>query len=157
MPPSTRSEVIEEINQRVDPQRLLEKLDFHREAITSVGGMLKAFCPVHREAKFKTFLIDVAKRSHRCSYRPCPAYKGGNLVDLFGLCQSIPSPLQSAFALMKFMELSLDASLLGRLGRRRVDGRRRRGVGRQPVERLAARRANLGEALAGGALLGILL
>lgn len=115
MAPSSQHEVIEEINQRVDPRDLLNKINFEAEQIAVVGAMLKAFCPIHAETKFKTLLVDLNKKTFKCSYRPCPGSKGGSLVEFFGLYQGIATPLQAAFGLAKFLNLELEASFLRRL------------------------------------------
>ncbi len=115
MSSSVQSEIIEEINRRVDPQRLLERMNHHPESIRALGGMIKCFCPIHKEEKFSTLLIDTTKRTFKCALRTCEANKGGNLVELFALFQGQSSPLQAAFSLMKFAEVPADASLLARL------------------------------------------
>jgi len=114
MPPSPQSEVVEEINRRVDPQLLLERINFRPE-IVPVGTNLKTFCPIHADTQIKTFLLYPSKGTYQCTYRPCPGYKGGTLVEFYGLYQGIVSPLQAAFSLAKFMGLDLDDSLLQRL------------------------------------------
>jgi tetratricopeptide (TPR) repeat protein len=113
---SIQSEVLEEINRRVDPQILLERIGYHPESIRLIGSMLKCFCPIHQEQKFATLLIDVSKKTFQCTVRTCPAYKRGNLIEFFALYQGQPSLLQAAFALAKFTQIHIDESLLRRLG-----------------------------------------
>ncbi len=116
MQSSSRSEVLAEINQRVDPQILLERINYRPETIRAVGHQIKAHCPIHGEDKFATLLIDSRRGTVQCAARACPAHKGGSLIEFFALHQGIRSPLQAALALARFVELPLEDEVVEKIG-----------------------------------------
>lgn len=109
---ATRAEIIEEINRRVDPRVLLERIGYHPESIRELGTILKCFCPIHKDEKFPTLLVDKGKRTFKCAVRACEANRGGNLIEFFALFEGQPPTLQTAFRLMKFTDAPTDDEFL---------------------------------------------
>ncbi len=111
-------ELEEAIARQVEPREFLRALGLGNDSIRTVGAQLKChctpFCPLSREQKFPTVIVDPAKRTYQCTTPTCPLYKGGPLLDLF-YRQSKTESVNSLLALAKKLKLELPPDLLERL------------------------------------------
>jgi chromosomal replication initiation ATPase DnaA/DNA-binding SARP family transcriptional activator len=80
---------IRRILSEVDALDVLELIDFHPETISRDGGRLRAACPIHRDAMFRTLVVENSAKSYRCSKSDCPGHEGGDLVDLLARARKI--------------------------------------------------------------------
>ncbi|MBX7247121.1 MAG: tetratricopeptide repeat protein [Candidatus Sumerlaeaceae bacterium] len=81
--------LLDEVNEKLDPTRLLDFIGYSPDKIQSVGDTVKAFCPIHRDTRFRSLLIDARKHLYKCTIKTCAGYTGGNLVDLYCKVKSI--------------------------------------------------------------------
>src|SRR5438045_1469271 len=98
---------LEEVNERADPALLLERIGYATDKAQSVGDSIKAFCPIHRDTRFRALIIDTKKRTFKCTTKTCPGYAGGNLVDLFALSKGMDS-IQAAAEMAGLLDLRID-------------------------------------------------
>jgi len=61
----------------------------------SYGTAIKSLCPFHLGESFRTFLLDLQKKTFRCTITQCKAAPGGTFVDLHALLadKSFPEAL----------------------------------------------------------------
>lgn len=75
--------LIDTVRRRLAAEAVLEKINYRTEMIQDTGGALKCFCPIHKEAIFRTLLIDKKTGNYRCSNFNCAGNAGGDLIDLY--------------------------------------------------------------------------
>ena len=80
-------EIIQEVNERLDIQRLVEAIGYRTEKVQDTGDAIRGFCPIHGERVFRTLSIDKATRTFRCSRANCAGAAGGNLIQLYALAR----------------------------------------------------------------------
>jgi len=80
-------ESLARLNLSIDPKVLMEKINYRPEAIEIIEDKLRAFCPIHQDKNFRTFVIDLKSNHFKCHYLQCPGYKGGNLLYLYSIVQ----------------------------------------------------------------------
>lgn len=111
-------ELEEAIARQIEPREYLRALGLGNDSIRTVGVQLKChctpFCPLSREQKFPTVIVDPAKRTYQCTTPTCPLYKGGPILDLF-YRQSKTDSVSALLALAKKLKLELPPELLERL------------------------------------------
>jgi tetratricopeptide (TPR) repeat protein len=100
---------LEEVNRQLDATTLLKRIAYATDRIQSVGDSIKAFCPIHRDARFRTLLVDQKKHSFKCTIKTCPGYAGGTLVDLFALSRQL-DPVSAANELIGALDLQVDTA-----------------------------------------------
>jgi len=74
-----------EFNARLDPMALLRKMGFADEAVADEGGVIRLYCPVHKDQARRSLIIEKGQNRYRCQYRGCKAHEGGLLVELLAL------------------------------------------------------------------------
>ena len=77
--------IIDQINEKIDPQQLIEKINYAPEKVQIIGTTLKCFCPIHKEKAFRSLIIDLKKKTFRCSMKGCKGFEGGSLVEFYAL------------------------------------------------------------------------
>ncbi len=82
--------LVEEVNDRLSPTGVLEAIDFHADKVQQAGDIIKAFCPIHKDSRFRSLLMDADRRAFRCTMKTCAGYSGGTLVDLYALALDKP-------------------------------------------------------------------
>jgi tetratricopeptide (TPR) repeat protein len=102
---------VEEVNSHLDAQAVLERIAFHADKLQQSGDTIKAFCPVHKDSRFRSVLVDAERHAFRCTVKTCPGYTGGSLVDLYAHSKNLPV-LQAACELAEGMQLPLEAGWL---------------------------------------------
>jgi len=100
--------IIDQINEKIDPQQLIEKINYAPEKVQIIGTTLKCFCPIHKEKAFRSLIIDLKKKTFRCSMKGCKGFEGGSLVEFYAL-HTDQSELKAAFSLAKLLDLPIDA------------------------------------------------
>ena len=80
---------IKDVLAAIDAHKLLELINYRLDTIREEQDQLKCFCPIHKEAVFRTLQIWTEERTYRCSYSLCPGNGGGNLIDLYGRVKEI--------------------------------------------------------------------
>lgn len=103
----SQSAIIDQINEKIDPQQLIEKINYAPDKIQIVGTTLKCFCPIHKEKAFRSLIIDIKKKTFRCSLKSCKGFEGGTLVEFYAL-HTDQSELKAAFSLAKLLDLPID-------------------------------------------------
>ena len=103
----SQSTIIEQINEKIDPAQLIEKINYAPDKIQIVGTTLKCFCPIHKEKAFRSLIIDLKKKTFRCSLKGCKGFDGGTLVEFYSLHTGQPE-LKAAFSLAKLLNLPID-------------------------------------------------
>ncbi|MGC8841453.1 MAG: hypothetical protein ACP5QZ_08390, partial [Candidatus Sumerlaeaceae bacterium] len=103
--------LIEQVNEQLDPVALLEQIGFAADKIQVVGASVKAFCPIHKDTRFRSLLIDAKKKTFKCTTKTCAGYQGGSLVELYAYVREIP-PLAAATELVRLFQLEIDTSQL---------------------------------------------
>jgi tetratricopeptide (TPR) repeat protein len=73
---------IRRILSEIDALDVLEFIDFHPETISRDGSRVRAACPIHRDAVFRTLVVEHGGHVYRCSKVDCPGHEGGDLIDL---------------------------------------------------------------------------
>lgn len=111
---------LEEVNERTDASLLLERIGYATDKSQIVGDSIKAFCPIHRDTRFRALIIDTKKRTFKCTTKTCPGYAGGNLIDLFALSKGIET-VQAATEMAGLLDLQIDPGWNERLGSEMLD------------------------------------
>jgi len=71
------------LRDKIEILPLLKAINYRLDTIQEIGEGVKCFCPIHKEAVFRTLTIDRKMRRYRCSYNLCPGNKGGDLIDFY--------------------------------------------------------------------------
>jgi|GEM_PF-737222 len=103
----SQRDIIEQINEKIDPRRLIEKINYLPEKIQIIGTALKCFCPIHKEKAFRSLIIDMKKKTFRCSLKGCRGFGGGTLVELYAI-HTGQQEFRAAFNLVKLLDLPID-------------------------------------------------
>jgi len=82
-------EAVQQILALLDPVEVLKRLNYRPETIQAAKNQIKCFCPIHKEAVFRTMLIEAEEKRFRCSYTLCPGARGGNLIQLYALAKGV--------------------------------------------------------------------
>ncbi len=117
---SNLQSILSQINGLVDPPAFVRLLDYHPDKILSGDDSIKCFCPVHRERAVRSLIIHVPSRTYKCMMKHCACFKGGPLVELWGLHRQL-APIEAALDLAERMNLPVDMELFQRLGTQYVD------------------------------------
>jgi len=78
-------ETIRSLREKLEIIPVLKAINYRLDTIQEIGETVKCFCPIHREAVFRTLIIEKRTRRFRCSYSLCKGHKGGDLIDLYAL------------------------------------------------------------------------
>lgn len=100
------------INALLDGQKFL---DHWREKFRNpqpYGTSIKSLCPFHLGEGFRSFLLDLRRKTFRCTLTQCKAAAGGTFVDLHGLLTDKP-PLDAVLDVCSTFELALPEDALG--------------------------------------------
>lgn len=91
MDPQAAQGYIEEVNSKLDAVRLLELIGYFPEKIqvSPNTASIKAFCPVHKDTKFRSLVIETDRNTYQCTLKSCPCHSGGVLVELYAQAKSI--------------------------------------------------------------------
>lgn len=102
---------IEQVNERIDPVALLERIGYATDKIQIVGSSVKAFCPIHHDTRFRSLLIDAKKGTFKCTTKTCDGFKGGNLVELYATVRGL-GVLAAASELVRIFGFDIETSHL---------------------------------------------
>lgn len=116
----SQSSIIDQINEIIDPQQLLEKINYAPDKIQIIGTTLKCFCPLHKEKAFRSLIVDLKKKTFRCSVKGCKGFEGGTLVDFYAIHTAQPE-LKAAFSVAKLLNLQIDTELIEKLSQSFLD------------------------------------
>jgi hypothetical protein len=100
---------LEEVNERTDPALLVRYIGYATDKMQVVGDSVKCFCPIHKDSKFRSLLLDRRKHSFKCTIKTCAGYGGGSLVELLAEVKGI-EPLAAAAEIAGALDLQIDAS-----------------------------------------------
>lgn len=100
-------ETIRQLAQQIDILPVLEAVNYRMDTVQEIGETIKCFCPIHKEAVFRTLIIDRRTRRYRCSYSLCGGNKGGDLIDLYAKANDIGYD-EAVQQLVKMLEISVD-------------------------------------------------
>lgn len=78
-------EDIQKLEKLIQIEDLLRVIDYRVETVQRGSEKWKCFCPIHQEKVFRSLVIDVVKRTFRCSFTQCKGYRGGSLLDFYRL------------------------------------------------------------------------
>lgn len=81
-----------EFNRNLDPHDLLRKMGFADEAIADEGGIIRLYCPIHKDQIRRSLIIEKRDNWYQCQYKSCPAHGGGALVQLLALYLGVDVP-----------------------------------------------------------------
>ncbi|MBN1518307.1 tetratricopeptide repeat protein [Candidatus Sumerlaeota bacterium] len=76
-----------QVLEHLTPVKVLEYIDYRTDTIQEISGVVRAFCPVHRETVFRTLSIE--NGSFLCKYNLCPAAEGGDLIQLVAITKEV--------------------------------------------------------------------
>ncbi len=99
--------LVEDINAHVNAVAVLDAIGFHSEKVQHAGDTLKAFCPIHKDSRFRSLLVDSERHAFRCTIKTCPGYSGGSFIELYALAKEL-SLLSAAIELAEQMGLEMD-------------------------------------------------
>lgn len=74
---------IDEVLGALQVSALLQRVNYRTETVQEIGDTIKCFCPIHKEAVFRTLIINSREKTYRCSYNLCAGNKGGDLIDFY--------------------------------------------------------------------------
>lgn len=86
---------ITDVNGSLDAESVLRVIGFSTDKIQVAGDSIKAFCPIHKDLKFRSLIAEPKARTYKCTLKTCPGVTGGNLVDLYALSTEV-EPLVAA-------------------------------------------------------------
>lgn len=99
---------LNEINERTDAVQLLNRLGYAADKLQIVGDSIKAFCPIHKDTRFRSLLIDAPKHTYKCTLKTCAGFAGGTLVDLFAKVRKL-DVVPAAVEMVGALDLAVDA------------------------------------------------
>ncbi|GIX45615.1 MAG: hypothetical protein KatS3mg130_2023 [Candidatus Sumerlaea sp.] len=100
---------IEQVNEQLDPTALLQLIGYATDKVQVVGSSVKAFCPIHKDTRFRSLLVDSNKRSFKCTIKTCQGFNGGSLVQLYALTRGLEL-LPAALELVGALDLPIDTA-----------------------------------------------
>ncbi|MCC6547532.1 tetratricopeptide repeat protein [Candidatus Sumerlaeota bacterium] len=103
--------MIETVNSSLDARAVLGELGVREDKMSSVGGRLKCYCPVHRGELFKSLQIDSVRRTCQCIISDCTAHNQMSLVGLYALLRK-EGELAAALDLAQIFKVELPAAQL---------------------------------------------
>ncbi|HNT36017.1 MAG TPA: hypothetical protein PKH07_13595, partial [bacterium] len=77
--------LLQALQSRMDPEEVLNAINFFPESAQRFPGKFRCFCPIHREKVIRTMTIDTQKKRFSCRYARCKGSKGGDLLTLYAL------------------------------------------------------------------------
>jgi len=80
---------VKDVLAAIDAHKLLELINYRLDTVKDEQDRLKCFCPIHKEAVFRTLEIWTRDRTYRCTYSLCPGNAGGDLIDFYGRVKEI--------------------------------------------------------------------
>lgn len=98
---------VDEVNEKIGAEALLRQIGYAADKIQISGDSVKAFCPIHRDTRFRSLILDAKKRNFKCTIKTCDGHAGGSLVDLYALSRKIAS-VEAAAELSDVLELGID-------------------------------------------------
>ncbi|MCD6385797.1 tetratricopeptide repeat protein, partial [Candidatus Sumerlaeota bacterium] len=104
---SLQEQIIDNVNQQIDPHWLINQINYYPEKAQVVLDTLKCFCPLHKDTKFRSMIIDTANKKYRCTLKTCAGYEGGRLVGLYARVENI-SQLHAALKIAKMLSIKID-------------------------------------------------
>lgn len=104
-------DLVQAVNDRLEPQTVLDLIDFHADKVQPAGDVLKAFCPIHKDSRFRSLLLDGERRAFRCTIKTCAGFHGGSLVELYAAAQDI-SVIKAACDIAQRAGLTLEPGWL---------------------------------------------
>ncbi|AXA36147.1 MAG: tetratricopeptide repeat protein [Candidatus Hydrogenedentota bacterium] len=105
---------IEQVNEQLDPTALLQLIGYATDKVQVVGSSVKAFCPIHKDTRFRSLLVDSNKRSFKCTIKTCQGFNGGSLVQLYALTRGLEL-LPAALELVGALDLPIDTAQFSEL------------------------------------------
>lgn len=108
------SAFLEQINEKIDPALLLQRIAYATDKIQVADDSIKAFCPIHKDARFRSLIIDSKKHSYKCTIKTCEGYGGGTLVDLYAKSRKM-SDVAAAQELIGALDLPVDQEHVSKL------------------------------------------
>lgn len=85
MQPAELDQAIRTVNNLLDAETVLTRIDYKLDSIRQNGTDLRCYCPIHKEELIRSLIINTTHRNFRCGYNRCPGSKGGSLFDLYVL------------------------------------------------------------------------
>ena len=74
---------IKDIHDKLDVGALLRFVNYRTDTVQEIGDQIKCFCPIHKEAVFRTLCVNKTQKNYRCSYSLCAGNRGGDLIDFY--------------------------------------------------------------------------
>ncbi|HEQ60323.1 MAG TPA: tetratricopeptide repeat protein, partial [Firmicutes bacterium] len=78
-------EDIEKLEKLIQLDDLIRVINYRVETVQRGPEKWKCFCPIHQEKVFRSLVIDVVRRTFRCSFTQCKGHRGGSLLDFYRL------------------------------------------------------------------------
>ena len=79
-------------NRSLDPREVLRQMGFAGDAIDDEGERIRLFCPIHKDQIRRSLLIEKSVNRFQCTYKACPANKGGHLIELLAMYLGVDVP-----------------------------------------------------------------
>jgi chromosomal replication initiator protein DnaA len=76
---------LREVLEALDAVKVLKLIGHRPETVQSSESQIRCFCPIHKEAVFRTMAVALPEKTFACSYALCPGAKGGHLIQLYAL------------------------------------------------------------------------
>ncbi|MGI8906879.1 MAG: tetratricopeptide repeat protein [Candidatus Sumerlaeaceae bacterium] len=134
-------EFLDEVNAKADAGELLKRIGYANDKIQVVGDAIKAFCPIHKDKKFRSLLIESGKQSFKCTLKTCAGAQGGTLVELYALARKM-EPLLAGAELVGALDLAIDPEWTSQIAAAMLEEAQQAFVRREPeLAESAARRA----------------
>ena len=99
-------EIVDDINSRINAKAFLEFINYYPDKIQEIQSNIKCFCPLHKETKFRSLMIDTKKNTYKCSINNCEGSDGGTLVDLYAKLNQTQH-ISSALTLAKAQNIEI--------------------------------------------------
>ncbi len=112
--PEQDRDIVQAINEQLDAQALMTAIGFHTDKIRVLGKSLKTHCPVHQDDKFATLIVDPTRRTYKCMVSTCPAFKGGDLVELYAMVTG-KDPIAAAIEAAQITGLKVEGEMVEEL------------------------------------------
>lgn len=104
----------QEVNRHIDAVALINHIGYALDKIQVVNESIKCFCPIHKDARFRSLLVDTRKGTFKCTIKTCPGFAGGTLVDLAAMALDLPR-LDAAARVAHALRLPLEPDWFDKL------------------------------------------
>jgi tetratricopeptide (TPR) repeat protein len=79
----------EKLNGKLDAMVVLKAIDYRTDTITTHNNTIRCFCPIHKEAVFRTLTVNSQRKTYKCGFTSCEGFAENDLIELYAKAMKI--------------------------------------------------------------------